>query len=468
MIRTLIIAWRDFKLTVLRPAFLIAMIGIPLLILLITGVAVMMAMNQTEPPLEGRVAVLSTDPALFEAVTIEFSEEQMARDRARQLREATERATDSISGGRGFGIGPGGPGTEVAAALQRGQVRLTMEPLPGADASALEALKPRVREGDLLAAALVGPELLSRPATDADPEAAPRLALLVAEEVHNDHTSLIERLLGQAVVRVRAERAGLAPDEVMALLRRPKVETRRILEDGQEAADSRGIREFRQMVPMMMFLLLWIASFTAGQHLLHATIEEKSSRVMEVLLSAVSPLQLMTGKIIGQGGVGLVIVLVYGSAGIAAMLALAAMHFIGWAELGLALVYFVMAYFMIATLMAAVGSAVSDLREANMLITPVMMVLMLLWGLWWPISHAPNGVLANVFSFIPPAVPFAMVLRLAADEAVPWWQVPATLVWGYLCVFGMLWAAGRIFRVGVLMYGKPPSLLELAKWVRYA
>jgi ABC-2 type transport system permease protein len=117
--------------------------------------------------------------------------------------------------------------------------------------------------------------------------------------------------------------------------------------------------------------------------------------------------------------------------------------------------------------MAAVGSAVSDIREANTLFTPVMILLMLLWGLWWPISNDPNGAIATAFSFIPPAIPFAMVLRLAADEPVPLWQVPATILWGYVCVVLMVRGAARIFRVGVLMYGKPPSLLELAKWVRY-
>ena len=77
------------------------------------------------------------------------------------------------------------------------------------------------------------------------------------------------------------------------------------------------------------------------------------------------------------------------------------------------------------------------------------------------------GTIAQVFSFVPPAIPFAMALRLAAEEPVPIWQIAATLVWGTVCVLGMIWMAAKIFRVGVLMYGKPPSLLELLKWLRY-
>jgi ABC-type Na+ efflux pump permease subunit len=465
MPRTLIIAWRDFSLTVLRPAFLIAMLGIPLLMLAVTGIGMVMAMKQKEPPLMGKVAVVSPSARLLEAVRLELSQEQIERDRQRQLQEAQQRATDALSSGGGMTMGPG---SEIAAVLQRGQIRLELEPHEAEDDSLLEELKERVRDGRLLAAAHVGPAVLERPDAEADPDDRPRLQLLVSEQLDSDHTSLLERLLGEAVVRVRAERAGLAPEEVMALMQRPAAQTRRVMASGQEAPESRGVRELKQMVPMVVFMLLWIATFTAGQHLMYSTIEEKSSRVMEVLLSAVSPIQLMTGKILGQGGVGLVILLVYGSVGIVALVAFTLMHLVAPGDLALIVVYFVMAYFMIATVMAAVGSAVSDLREANTLVTPVMLVLMLLWGLWFPISHAPNGVLANVFSFVPPAVPFAMVLRLAADEPVPLWQVPVTIVWGYACVLAMLWGAAKIFRVGVLMYGKPPSLLELARWVKYA
>ena len=68
---------------------------------------------------------------------------------------------------------------------------------------------------------------------------------------------------------------------------------------------------------------------------------------------------------------------------------------------------------------------------------------------------------------MPPAIPFVMVLRVASDEGVPVWQIPVTVIWGYACTLGMIWGAARIFRVGVLMYGKPPSPVQLLKWLRY-
>jgi ABC-2 type transport system permease protein len=132
------------------------------------------------------------------------------------------------------------------------------------------------------------------------------------------------------------------------------------------------------------------------------------------------------------------------------------------------LVYFVMGFFMVASMMAGVGSAVSELREAQSLITPVMMLLMIPLILWLPITENPNGVLATVTSYIPPLIPFVMILRVtAASEPVPLWQIISSIVVGYAWMIVMVWMCAKIFRVGVLMYGKPPSPLELLRWVRY-
>ncbi len=120
-------------------------------------------------------------------------------------------------------------------------------------------------------------------------------------------------------------------------------------------------------------LLLWIATFTAGQYLLSGTIEEKSNRVMEVLLSAASPMQLMVGKIIGKGAVGALLLLLYGGAGILALVAFALSYLIQWHTLGLVAVYFVLAYVTIACMMSAVGAAVTEITEAQSLLGPIMM-----------------------------------------------------------------------------------------------
>ena len=102
------------------------------------------------------------------------------------------------------------------------------------------------------------------------------------------------------------------------------------------------------------------------------------------------------------------------------------------------------------------------------LITPAMLLLMIPLLLWSPIINDPNGLLATVTSFIPPLIPFVMILRVtAATEPVPIWQIIATIVAGYCWMLVMIWMCAKIFRVGVLMTGKPPTPIELLRWVRY-
>jgi ABC-2 type transport system permease protein len=176
----------------------------------------------------------------------------------------------------------------------------------------------------------------------------------------------------------------------------------------------------------------------------------------------------MTGKILGQAGVSCIMLLMYAGLGLATMTALAMMDLIPLIHLLYLAVFFVMAFFMIAAIMAGVGSAVSELRDAQSLITPAMLVLMVPLMLWFPITNNPNGALATISSFIPPLIPFVMILRVtAASEPVPIWQIIGTIVAGYAWMLIMIWMCAKVFRIGVLMYGKPPTPLELLRWLRY-
>ncbi len=480
MRKALSVAWREFRQTALTKMFLFAMVGLPLFLVGIMGVAVLLIMSHEQPPLVGLVVIADASGDVAEAARVEFDRERMQREAMHEMAEATKAAEDMLKNPGALGGGAmKPPGLEMAPAM-RGDVRITIQDVPIDSPGLANELRRRINAGEILAAAIV-PEHVLQPgaaqdvaddASDAGADAkAPgdemEFELLVGPELVDDHTSLLERKLGQAIVRVRAERAGLDPDDVAAMLRRPYSKTQRVLATGQTASESEDVRGFRQMIPMFFMLLLWVSTFSAGQHLMMSTIEEKSNRVMEVLLSAVSPMQLMIGKILGHGAVGLIIVSLYTGLGIVGLGIFAMMHLINPMSVVYLAVYFFMAYFMVATIFAAVGSAVSDIREANILITPVMIVMMVPFMLWLPISNAPNGPLATVCSFLPPVIPFAMILRLSAEEPVPMWQIPATILWGYMSVAMMVWMAAKIFRIGVLMYGKPPNPIELIKWLRY-
>jgi ABC-2 type transport system permease protein len=166
--------------------------------------------------------------------------------------------------------------------------------------------------------------------------------------------------------------------------------------------------------------------------------------------------------------VGSVIMALYSATGVLALLYFTLNHLIDPMKMVYLPMYFLIAFCMIACMMAAIGSAVSDVREAQSLMGPVMIVLVIPMMLWFPIIRNPNSTFATVCSFLPPISPFIMVLRLAGSEPVPVWQIPLSILLGILYVVVAAWGAAKIFRIGVLMYGKPPNLATLIKWVRMA
>ena len=118
--------------------------------------------------------------------------------------------------------------------------------------------------------------------------------------------------------------------------------------------------------------------------------------------------------------------------------------------------------------MAAIGAAVNEMREAQTLMTPVMIITILPWILWMPISQDPNGILATVLSFIPPLSTFTMLLRITSTAPPPVWQIWLSIAVGVVGVYASLWFAAKVFRIGLLMYGKPPTFGTLIRWVRMA
>ncbi|RPI55667.1 MAG: hypothetical protein EHM55_07150 [Acidobacteria bacterium] len=185
---------------------------------------------------------------------------------------------------------------------------------------------------------------------------------------------------------------------------------------------------------------------------------------MEV--SAVSPLQLLTGKILGQMAVGLTILVTYASIGLLGLISMAMLGLLDPSLLIYLLIFFLITYVVMGSLMAAIGSAVNELREAQSLMTPITLLMTLPWLFWYPISRDPNSTFATVLSFIPPMNAFAMLLRLTSTAPPPAWQVWLSIAVGVAAAAGALWFASRVFKIGLLMHGRPPNVATLIKWAR--
>jgi ABC-type Na+ efflux pump permease subunit len=132
------------------------------------------------------------------------------------------------------------------------------------------------------------------------------------------------------------------------------------------------------------------------------------------------------------------------------------------------IVFFLVGYLVFASVFAAVGAAVNEMREAQSLMTPIMLALMAPWLFAAPIGRDPNAAFSVAMSLIPPVNTFAMMVRLASTTPPPFWQVALSVALGLVSAVAAMWFAAKVFKVGLLLHGKPPTLGTLIKWARIA
>jgi ABC-2 type transport system permease protein len=219
-------------------------------------------------------------------------------------------------------------------------------------------------------------------------------------------------------------------------------------------------------VPAVMMVLMYIVVMASAPQLLNSVIEEKMSRISEVLIGSVSPFQLMMGKLLACASVSILLAAIYivgglvmaGSYGYAGAITPAMM---GWFML-----YLFMAVLLFGAIFIAIGAACNDLKDSQNMMTPALIFLMVPVFTWAAVLRAPDSPLSMALSLFPTATPFLMLLRIALQPGPPLWQVLLSVVlMGATTVF-VVWAAGRIFRTGILMQGKSATVGEMIRWVR--
>jgi ABC-type Na+ efflux pump permease subunit len=200
--------------------------------------------------------------------------------------------------------------------------------------------------------------------------------------------------------------------------------------------------------------------------LLNAVLEEKMSRISEVLLGSVTPFELMLGKLLASTSVSAVMTLVYLTGGAWMAHRWGYMDAVEPRMIAWFVFFLLLSVLIYGSMFIAIGSACSDLRDAQNLMTPGMMILLVPALTWTLITRAPQSAFAVAISLFPPATPFLMLLRLALPERPPAWQVGLGVVLTILTMLLIVWAAGRIVRVGLLMQGKAVRFGEILRWVR--
>ncbi len=295
-------------------------------------------------------------------------------------------------------------------------------------------------------------------------------------EYVSEHTTDFEKLrainraLNNVVIEKRLKREGLDPQKVAQYIKRVELQPIKITKKGEEK-DTGGTF----MISYILALIIYMAIIIYGQVIMRGVIEEKSSRVVEVVLSSLRPFQLMMGKILGIGAVGLTQFSIWTLFGIGASVystsfipagANFAMPSIPPHVFVYFVVFFILGYFLYGTLYAAIGSMVNSEKEAQQLVMPVTMFLIVPIMLMIFIIRAPNSPIAVFLSFIPFFAPILMFLRITV-LIPPFGQIGASIVILILTILFMIWLTAKIYRVGILMYGKRPKFAEIVRWMRY-
>ncbi|KPK74168.1 MAG: hypothetical protein AMJ79_14655 [Phycisphaerae bacterium SM23_30] len=222
------------------------------------------------------------------------------------------------------------------------------------------------------------------------------------------------------------------------------------------------------MVPFLFLFMMFFGIFAMGQQILTSVVEEKSSRIIEMLLSALTPFELMAGKICGLTAVGLTVITIWAGAVYGVVLRLGINIPVGWEILPYFAIYYVLGFMLLTSILAAIGSTCNTTKEAQSMLMPVTIIFVLPMMCWFILAQYPDGVLATTFSFIPPITPMVMMLRIAASPELSIWQIIATIVLLAGSVPAVMWMAARIFRIGILMYGKRPGVKEILRWMKAA
>ncbi|MBB4801362.1 ABC-2 type transport system permease protein [Flavobacterium nitrogenifigens] len=312
--------------------------------------------------------------------------------------------------------------------------------------------------------------------------------------------SFIERtqnVIAKKITKLNLEEAKL--DTLAIQKAQSKVNIHLVKASGEESL--KGLNEIKIGIGgafgylIMMFIIIY------GNMVMRSVIEEKTNRIIEIIISSVKPFQLMIGKIVGTSLAGILQFMIWAIIGLGLMfaasaffgvnvgagsnippvLAQSAQHdFSGVVQMGLReawnlpiasiiigfVVYFIGGYFLYSSFYAAIGAAVDNQTDSQQFLLPIIMPLILsVYIGFFTVVNDPHGSIAVIFSMIPLTSPIVMLMRI--PFGVPWWQIAISVSLLFATFFLVVWFAAKIYRVGILMYGKKPSWKELYKWLKY-
>lgn len=344
------------------------------------------------------------------------------------------------------------------------QVTRTVEtPGPAENEKARQELRAEVSRGELDAFLVVPKDVLAGKAATLHTRSLGEIGLAAS----------LRRAVGNAAIARRLKDQGIRIENSGDLFRAVEVTTVKVTKEGD--VEEKG-QTFA--VAMGMALVLYTTLLVYGLATLRSVLEEKTTRIVEVLVSSLRPFQLLAGKLLGVAAVGFTqyviwtvsggLLATYGAGLVAAFSPQGSpekIH-IPISLLVSSLIYYVAGYFLYASLYAAAGAMVSSDEEAQHVQLPMTLVVVLSFMFFPFIMRNPNSTTSVVLSLVPFFSPILMTMRIAL-QMPPFWQIALSLALMLVTIIGIVYLSAKIYRVGILMYGKRPSVVELLRWLRY-
>ncbi len=337
---------------------------------------------------------------------------------------------------------------------------LTVRPVAGDLAATKEALRQEVLSKKIDGYLVLDPSLIEKDRIE-------YYSGSVSEYVAQNQ---LERAVNHVLLKERIEKRGLPADLSSELERHVDLRPFKVTKAG--ATEEKGAAFFTVLIFM---IILYTTFLMYGMQNMKGVIDEKTNRIVEVIIASVRPTELMIGKIVGIGLVGLTQYLIWSL--IAMNLTLPAIAGIlttsesGIPQIPISMIlyfilFFVFGYFLYASIYTAIGAPFNTDQEAQQLSMVPMFFIVSVWAFFPSLMNNPNGGVAIFASLFPLTSPLAMFLRTSMGQP-PGWQVALSIVLLIASTLLIAWVAGRVYRVGILMYGKKPTIPEIVRWVRY-
>lgn len=288
--------------------------------------------------------------------------------------------------------------------------------------------------------------------------------------VDNAFRRFASEVVNETIQRIRSEKEGIDQAVIQRVVQSVEVNDMSLVERDVETGgistpqDSNPVVDI--ILPMGLMMLIFMAVMVGATPLMQAVMEEKQARISEVLLGSIQPFQLMVGKLAGNVAVSLTTVGVYIAGGFCTLQYLGQSHIFPSLQIIIWLLVFQsLAVLMFGALFISIGAAVNDMREAQSAMMPVMMLAMAPMFVWLNVIREPESTFSTAISLFPPATPMLMLLRLAAPGSIPLWQPFLGCGLVILTTILFIYAAGKIFRMGILMQGEAASFRRMLSWV---